>query len=63
MRKLLIAFAIGSAVALFVCNKTEAGDLYRILNSDSLLTARRADLLTFMYLNSHGNKTCGSRTV
>jgi hypothetical protein len=35
-----------------------AYDVYdlRILNADSLVTARRADLLTFMYLNSHGNK-------
>jgi hypothetical protein len=56
MRKLIIAFAIGSALALFGCNKIEAGDLYRIVNSDSLVTARRADLLTFIYLNSHGNK-------
>ena len=56
MKKLFTVFVIGSAFALFACNKTEAGDLYRILNSDSLVTARRADLLTFMYLNSHGNK-------
>ncbi len=56
MRKLLIVLAIGSAFALFGCNQTEAGDLYRIFNADSLVTARRADLLTFLYLNSHGNK-------
>jgi major membrane immunogen (membrane-anchored lipoprotein) len=57
MKKFVTVFVIGSAFALFACNKTEAGDLYRILNADSLVTARRADLLTFMYLNSRGNKS------
>jgi len=56
MRELLIVLAIGSAFALFGCNKTEAGDLYRIFNADTLVTARRADLLTSMYLNSHRNQ-------
>ena len=56
MKKLLILLAVGTALSLFYTNRTEAGELYRILNSDTLVTARRADLLTFMYLNSHGNK-------
>jgi hypothetical protein len=56
MKKLVILLAVGTALSLFYTNRTEAGELYRILNSDTLVTARRADLLTFMYLNSHGNK-------
>ena len=56
MKKLLILLAVCTALSLFYTNRTEAGELYRILNSDTLVTARRADLLTFMYLNSHGNK-------
>jgi hypothetical protein len=42
MRKLLIVLAIGLAFALFGCNKIEAGDLYRIFNADSLVTAQIA---------------------
>jgi hypothetical protein len=56
MKKLLILLAVGTALSLFYTNRTEAGELYRILNSDTLVTARRADLLTFIYLNSHANK-------
>jgi hypothetical protein len=56
MKHLLILFSIAWAFALFTCDQSKAGDLYRILNANSLVTARRADLVTFMYLNSHGNK-------
>lgn len=33
-----------------------AGDLYRITGQNTLVTARRLDLQTFIYLNGQGNK-------
>jgi hypothetical protein len=56
MKGLLPLLIAVSAVALFICNTVEAGDLFRILNANTLVTARRSDLTTFMYLNSHGDK-------
>jgi hypothetical protein len=56
MNRMLTFLMIASTVALLTCAEAEADDLYRILNTNSLVTARRADLVTFMYLNSHGNK-------
>jgi hypothetical protein len=52
MKKTLIALGIG----LFVSLSAHAGDVYRILRSDTLVTAHRDDLLTFMDLNSYHNK-------
>ena len=56
MKRLLTLLALSTAFSLLYANRTEAGDIYRILNSDTLVTARRADLVTFMYLNSLHNK-------
>jgi hypothetical protein len=56
MKRLLTLLALSTAFSLLYANRTEAGDIYRILNSDTLVTARRADVLTFMYLNSLHNK-------
>src|ERR1700741_2395388 len=56
MNRMLTFLLIASAAALLNCAEAEADDLYRILNNNSLVTARRADLVTFMYLNSHGSK-------
>lgn len=56
MNRMLTFLMIASTVALLTCAEAEADDLYRILNTNSLVTARHADLVTFMYLNSHGNK-------
>jgi hypothetical protein len=56
MTRMLTFLLIASAATLLTCAEAEADDLFRILNTNSLVIARRADLVTFMYLNSHGNK-------
>ena len=56
MKRLVTLLAVATTLSLLCANRTEAGDIYRVLNTDTLVTARRADLLTFMYLNSLHSK-------
>jgi hypothetical protein len=51
MKPLLITLAIGLIMAA-----TAQADLYRIRNTNSLVTTRRSDLVAFMCLNATGNK-------
>jgi len=52
MKKLLLVLGVIACATI----AAQAGDLYRIFNPNSLVTARRSDLVTFMYLNRIHNK-------
>jgi hypothetical protein len=51
MKPLLITLAMGLIMAA-----TAQADLYRIRNTNSLVTTRRSDLVAFMCLSATGNK-------
>jgi hypothetical protein len=51
MKPLLITLALGLIMAA-----TAQADLYRIRNTNSLVTTHRSDLVAFMHLNATGDK-------